>query len=65
MGRWVGGDGFEVEAIRLDGHTLLRVRQHGFLVAYCRSIAEVTRYVPLEELVELVSLPVGEARVRG
>lgn len=57
MSRWVGGRGFEVEAIRLDGHTLLRVRQHGFLVAYCRSIAEVARYVDLDDLVELIVLP--------
>ncbi|MEO3812166.1 transposase [Sphaerisporangium sp. B11E5] len=65
MARWVGGDGFEVEAIRLDGHTLLRVRQYGFLVAYCRSIAEVARYVRLDDLVELVTLPVAGARTRG
>ncbi|MFC6085133.1 hypothetical protein [Sphaerisporangium aureirubrum] len=65
MARWVGDHGFEVEAIRLDGHTLLRVRQYGFLVAYCRSITEVTRYVPLENLVELITLPTAGARSRG
>ncbi|MGW4637341.1 transposase [Sphaerisporangium sp. NPDC004334] len=57
MSKWVGGEGYEVEPIRLDGHTLLRVRQHGVLIAYCRSVAEVASIVDLDELVELVILP--------
>ncbi|MFC4586933.1 transposase [Sphaerisporangium corydalis] len=65
MSRWVGGNGYEVEPIRLDGRTMLRVRQYGVTVAYCRSVAEVTKYVDLEELVELVSLPVEGAHHRA
>ncbi|WP_424530496.1 transposase [Sphaerisporangium viridialbum] len=65
MSRWVGGNGYEIEPIRLDGRTLLRVRQHGILVAYCRSVAELAKYVDLDELVELVSLPSAAARPRG
>ncbi|MFC4531893.1 transposase [Sphaerisporangium dianthi] len=62
MSRWVGGQGYEVEPIRLDGRTLLRVRQYGVLVAYCRSVAEVASYVDLDELVELVVMPQAGAR---
>ncbi|MDH2424280.1 transposase [Sphaerisporangium sp. TRM90804] len=57
-----GGPGYEVEPIRLDGRVRLRVRQYGFVVAYCRSLAEVARYVSLDELVELFILPSAGAR---
>jgi hypothetical protein len=33
--------GWEIEAIRLDGRDTIRVRQHGVLVAYCSSGAEL------------------------
>jgi hypothetical protein len=65
MSRWVGGNGYEVEAIKLNVRATLRVRQHGFLVAYCRSIAEVARHVDLEELVELIVLPSVAGRRRA
>ncbi|MCW2877713.1 MAG: hypothetical protein JWQ95_1813 [Sphaerisporangium sp.] len=65
MSRWVGSNGYEVEPIRLDGRTLLRVRQYGVLVSYCSSVAEVSKYVDLDELVELVTLPTAAARPRG
>ncbi|WP_214415403.1 transposase [Sphaerisporangium fuscum] len=61
MSRWVGSRGFEVEAIRLDGRALLRVRQYGFLVAYCGSVTEVARHVDLDDLVELIPFPPGTA----
>ncbi|MBB5630408.1 transposase [Sphaerisporangium krabiense] len=56
MARWVGGGGHLVEAIRLDGRPLLRVSQYGYLVAYCRSVAELAAHVALEDLVEVIPL---------
>ncbi|GAA3797430.1 hypothetical protein GCM10022226_15990 [Sphaerisporangium flaviroseum] len=61
----MGGRGFEVQAIKLDGRPLLRVRQYGFLVAYCRSVTEVAAHVDLDELVELITLPNAAARRQG
>ncbi|GII32911.1 hypothetical protein [Planotetraspora mira] len=54
MAMWVGVNGFEVEAIVLDGRQRLRVKQHGYLVAYCATVCEVARHVDLADLVEVV-----------
>jgi hypothetical protein len=62
MSRWVGAGGYEVEAIVLDGRQLLRIRQHGYLVAYCRTIAETAQYVDLADLVEVIDIPGAEIR---
>ncbi|RCG30561.1 transposase [Sphaerisporangium album] len=62
MSRWVGAAGHEVEAVRLNGRSLLRVSQYGYVVAYCRSVAEVAGYVDLGDLVEVVTLPARDRR---
>ncbi|GII76424.1 hypothetical protein Sru01_14060 [Sphaerisporangium rufum] len=65
MARWVGGRGFEVDTVTLDGGARLRVRQYGVVVAYCRTVAEVAEHVDLAELAELIILPGAGARPRG
>lgn len=57
MSRWVGGDGYEVEPIRLDDGPVIRVRQYGYLVVYASTVAEVARHIDLAELCEVTSLP--------
>ncbi|MCG5218623.1 transposase [Streptosporangium sp. KLBMP 9127] len=54
--RWVGVDGWSVEAIRLDGRQVLRVRHRGYHVAYCTSVGEVSALVDLASLVEFAEL---------
>ncbi|NUR84288.1 MAG: transposase [Nonomuraea sp.] len=55
--RWVGVDGYEVVAAVRAGRQVLRVRRNGWLVADCRSVAEVARLVDLADLCEVVELP--------
>ncbi|GGM72681.1 hypothetical protein GCM10010106_18840 [Thermopolyspora flexuosa] len=58
MSRWIGADGWEVEPIRLNGSTVLRIRHNGYHVAYARSIAELTRHgIDIADLVEVADLP--------
>ncbi|GAA0403301.1 hypothetical protein GCM10009530_64130 [Microbispora corallina] len=56
MSRWVGGDGWEIDAVVLNGRQLLRVRHLGYHVAYCASVRDVARHVDLADLVEVVTL---------
>ncbi|GII51933.1 hypothetical protein Pth03_03220 [Planotetraspora thailandica] len=53
----VGLHGYEVEAINLDGRQRLRVSRtvgdRRYLIAYCRTPAEVAAHVDLADLVEL------------
>jgi hypothetical protein len=56
VSKWVGPGRIEVERIRLNGRQVLRVRKHGFIVTYARSIAELARHVDLADLVEVVAL---------
>jgi hypothetical protein len=62
--RWIGTDGIEIELIVLNGRSTLRVSWVGgrnrYTVAYCRSVAELSRYVDLADLVEVV--PIAERR---
>lgn len=54
MSRWIGTDGWEVEPIRLNGSTVLRIRHLGYHVAYARSIAELIRHgINIGDLVEV------------
>ncbi|RJL33193.1 transposase [Bailinhaonella thermotolerans] len=62
--RWVGEHGFEVEPITLDGHGVLRVRQHGFLVGYCPDVDSLARLLDLSALVEVITLPSRGAPAR-
>jgi hypothetical protein len=55
--RWVGVDGWTVEAVRLNGRQLLRVRHLGYHIAYCRSVEQVAQHVDLADLVEVLTLP--------
>ncbi|MEO3875480.1 transposase [Nonomuraea sp. B12E4] len=55
--RWVGPDGYEVVGIMRAGRQVLRVRQNGWLVADCMSVAEVARHVDLADLCEVIQLP--------
>lgn len=61
MRHWRGPRGIKIEAIILDRRPMLRITQtvgrRTYLVAYCRNEREVERYVPLEELVEVIPLP--------
>ena len=60
MGIWYGPKGMQVEPIVLNERPALRVTQtYGdrmYLIAYCRSVAEVSEYVDLADLVEVVDL---------
>ncbi len=60
VSRWIGTNGIEVEHIVLNGRPTLRVCWTGgrnrYIVAYCRSIAELARHVDLADLVEVVAL---------
>lgn len=60
MARWVGVNGYEVEAIVLDDRQVLRVSQRfgrrRYFIAYCRSVAEVEQHLDLASLVEVVEL---------
>ncbi|GLX06782.1 transposase [Microbispora sp. NBRC 16548] len=56
MSRWVGADGYEVAVITLDGRPRFRVRQLGYTIAYCRTVAELAQHVDLADLVEVVEL---------
>jgi hypothetical protein len=60
--RMVGPDGYEVEAINLDGWARLRVsrrdaRGYRILIAYCRTPDEVASHLDLADLVESSSSP--------
>jgi hypothetical protein len=58
--RWVGPGNVEVEHIILDGRSTLRVcwrrGSRRYVVAYCRSIRELTQHVELADLVEVIEL---------
>jgi hypothetical protein len=58
----VGLDGYEVEAINLNGRQRFRISQQvggrRYLVAYVRTVAEVASHLDLADLVEVVELPV-------
>jgi hypothetical protein len=60
----VGTAGIEVEHIVLNGRPTLRVSWVGgrnrYIVAYCRSVAELSRHVDLADVVEVV--PIAERR---
>jgi hypothetical protein len=57
MSRWIGTDGWEVEPIRLNGSTVLRIRHLGYHVAYARSIADLARHgIDIADLVEVTDL---------
>lgn len=58
--RWTvtGKPGWDIEAIRLDGRDTIRVRQHGTLIAYCSSTADLEwvlrrHAIALADLVEV------------
>lgn len=53
--RWVGPDGFEV--VPCDGGRVLRVQRYGRIVADCRSVEAVARFVDLADLCEVIALP--------
>lgn len=61
MATWRGPRGIEVEVIRLDQKQLFKVSQHvnghRYLLGYCGTIAQVTRYVDLADLCEIVDFP--------
>ena len=61
MHRWQGPKGIEVEVIQLDRRQLFKVSQrvngHRYLLGYCGTIAQVTRYVDLADLCEIVDFP--------
>ncbi|MFC6080893.1 transposase [Sphaerisporangium aureirubrum] len=59
MSIWVGPEQLTVELIRLNGRPVLRVRKHGYHLAYCRNVAELATHVDLADLVELIMLPTG------
>ncbi|MGW4406586.1 transposase [Nonomuraea sp. NPDC004702] len=54
--RWVGLDGVEVVPVMRAGRQVLRVRRNGWLVADCRSVAEVAAHVDLADLCEVIDL---------
>ncbi|MBP2704372.1 hypothetical protein JOL79_11165 [Microbispora sp. RL4-1S] len=53
---WVGVDGWEVDAVTLNGRPVLRVRHLGYHVAYCASPSELAQHVDLADLVEVIPL---------
>lgn len=57
MSRWIGTDGWEVEPIRLNGSTVLRIRHQGYHVAYARSIADLAKHgIDIASLIEVSDL---------
>jgi hypothetical protein len=61
MTRWSGPKGIVVEVIRLDARSLFKVTQtvhgHRYLLGYCATIAQVTKYVDLADLCEVITFP--------
>ncbi|WP_327049355.1 transposase [Microbispora sp. NBC_01189] len=55
--RWVGPGGYEIVPAYHRDRQVLRVRRHGRLVADCRSVEEVARFVDLADLCEVIALP--------
>jgi len=62
--RWVGTDGWTVEAVVKHGRPLLRVRQYGFHEMDAATVDEVAALFDLADLVEVAELR-SEVRLRG
>ncbi|WP_199536857.1 hypothetical protein [Spongiactinospora gelatinilytica] len=54
---WVGPDGLQITGAVRAGRQVLRLRRNGRIVADCRSVEEVARYVDLADLCEVIPLP--------
>ncbi|PZG28427.1 transposase [Spongiactinospora gelatinilytica] len=63
--RWVGPGEWTVEYVVLLGERpFLRVKQHGYIVRECRSVAEVASLVDLADLVEVTELRPARSKSR-
>jgi hypothetical protein len=56
--RWVGSDGFTVEAITLNGRDILRVTKHGYFIADCDNVEDLCRCgLEIADLAEVILFP--------
>jgi hypothetical protein len=54
----VGNEGYEIEAIVLDGRDILRVRKHGYFIADCHSVDDIRRCgIHRADLAEVIPFP--------
>ncbi|MEU4511798.1 hypothetical protein AB0G05_20080 [Nonomuraea wenchangensis] len=61
MAVWSGPGGITVEVIQLESRALMKVCQvvngRRYLLGYCATIGELTRYADLADLVEVIAFP--------